>query len=63
MTRDDADSSDIQSIYAIWDDGSNSRPRRRPTARRLRLVEQTITNVVDNSFDPGAARRIVSRTR
>ncbi|MEQ8992444.1 MAG: PilC/PilY family type IV pilus protein [Pseudomonadales bacterium] len=61
VTRSDADSSDIQSIYAIWDEGSTSPATAQADTKDLRLVEQTITNVMDNTFNPPVVRRIVSR--
>ncbi len=60
LTRDDANSEDIQSIYAIWDRGESSPATALDDTRELRLVEQTITNVVDDSFTPPVVRRIVS---
>jgi type IV pilus assembly protein PilY1 len=61
LTRSDADSSDIQSIYAIWDEGSSAPATALDDTKELRLVEQTITNVMDASFTPPVVRRIVSR--
>jgi type IV pilus assembly protein PilY1 len=61
LTRDDANSSDIQSIYAIWDDGSNSPATAQADSKETRLVQQTITNVMDNSFDPPVVRRILTK--
>ncbi|MFW6092459.1 MAG: PilC/PilY family type IV pilus protein [Pseudomonadota bacterium] len=61
LTRDDADSEDIQSIYAIWDEGSSSPATALDGTRENRLVEQTITNVLDSSLDPPTVRRIVSK--
>ena len=61
MTREDADSEAIQSIYAIWDRGSASPATALADSKELRLVEQTLTNVVDDSTDPAATRRVPSR--
>ncbi len=60
-TRDDAESGDIQSIYAIWDRGSNAPATAFADTKATRLVKQTITNVVDDSVSPPVTRRIVSK--
>ncbi|MFU8815700.1 MAG: PilC/PilY family type IV pilus protein, partial [Pseudomonadales bacterium] len=61
MTRDDADSEDIQSIYAIWDRGASAPATAQSDSKELRLVQQTITNVVDDTVSPTVTRRIVSK--
>jgi type IV pilus assembly protein PilY1 len=61
LTRDDANSSDIQSIYAIWDDGSNSPATAQEGSKDTRLVQQTMTNVMDGTFDPPVVRRILTK--
>lgn len=62
LTENDGSNMDIQSIYGIWDDGRIASP---PTAlsgaRDSRLVEQVITNVVDDTVTPAQTRRLVSR--
>ncbi len=61
MTREDASNEDIQSIYGIWDRGEASPATAIAGSKQARLVEQTITNVVDDSVNPAITRRIVSR--
>ncbi len=60
-TRADAESQDIQSIYAIWDRGSTAPATAFADTKATRLVKQTITNVVDDSVSPPVTRRIVSK--
>jgi len=60
MTRDDADSEDIQSIYAIWDRGEDNPATALDGSKESRLVEQTITNEVDDSVSPAQTRRVVT---
>ena len=47
ITREDADDEEIQSIYAIWDRGETSPAMAQPNSKYDRLVEQTLTNIVD----------------
>ncbi|MEZ5558245.1 MAG: PilC/PilY family type IV pilus protein [Pseudomonadales bacterium] len=61
ITRDDAESTEIQSIYAIWDRGESSPATALADSKSLRLVEQTITNVVDDSVSPAQTRRIITK--
>jgi type IV pilus assembly protein PilY1 len=61
VTREDATNQEIQSIYAIWDRGEGSPATAIAGSKQDRLVEQTITNVVDDSVSPAITRRIVSR--
>jgi type IV pilus assembly protein PilY1 len=60
FAREDARATDIQSIYTIWDRGESNPATAQPGSKSLRLVEQTITNVVDDSVSPFQTRRIVS---
>ncbi|MGE0625789.1 MAG: PilC/PilY family type IV pilus protein [Pseudomonadales bacterium] len=60
VAREDADSEDIQSIYTIWDRVVSSPATALPDSKALRLVEQTITNVVDDSTGTPETRRILS---
>lgn len=61
ITKEDADDEEIQSIYAIWDRGSSSPATALANSKSLRLVEQTLTNVVDDSVSPPVTRRILSK--
>ncbi len=61
VTRDDARNEEIQSIYAIWDRGEVNPPTAQPDSKSLRFVEQTITNVVDDTVTPAVTRRVMSR--
>ncbi len=60
VAREDANSRDIQSIYTIWDRGESNPATAQPNSKALRLVEQNITNVVDDSINPPQTRRIIS---
>jgi type IV pilus assembly protein PilY1 len=60
VAREDANSRDIQSIYTIWDRGETNPATAQPDTRALRLVEQTLTNVVDDSLSPPQTRRILT---
>lgn len=62
ITKEDADDEEIQSIYAIWDRGSSSPATALANSKSLRLVEQTLTNVVDDSVSPPVTRRVLSKT-
>lgn len=60
LTRDDSGDTEIQSIYGIWDRLTSSPATAADASKADRLVEQTITNVVDDSVSPAITRRIVS---
>ena len=60
-TEEDAVSADIQSIYGIWDRDERAPATARQDAKRTRLVEQTLTNVFDESASPFPQQRILSR--
>jgi type IV pilus assembly protein PilY1 len=60
VAREDARSQDIQSIYTIWDRGEANPATAQPGSKQDRLVEQVITNVVDDSASPFVTRRIVT---
>jgi type IV pilus assembly protein PilY1 len=47
VTHEDAKSQDIQSIYGIWDRGDVAPPTAAADTKSVRLVQQTVTNVVD----------------
>ncbi len=61
VTEEDGENTDIQSIYTIWDNPAIASP---PTAnsdtKDLRLVEQEISNVVDDTGAVTLTRRIVT---
>ncbi len=60
ITDEDGSDTDIQSIYTIWDPLVSSPPTANDNTKEVRLVEQEITNVVDDSLDPAQTRRIVT---
>lgn len=60
VTDDDGTSTEIQSVYGIWDRLEATPATAGATARDTRLVEQEITNVVDASAS-FERQRIVSR--
>ena len=60
ITREDADDEEIQSIYAIWDRGETSPAMAQPNSKYDRLVEQTLTNIVDDSGTPVQTRRALT---
>jgi type IV pilus assembly protein PilY1 len=60
----DGESTDIQSIYTIWDNYEVAAPPTAlPNSKSLRLVEQVITNVVDDSNNPALTRRIFQNSQ
>ena len=61
MTKEDGTSQDVQSIYGIWDRGEASPATAIAGSKQDRLVQQIITNVVDDAVSPPITRRIVSR--
>ena len=60
LTEDDGGSTDIQSIYGIWDRGEDNPPTANTDTKTTRLVEQVFTNVVDDSVSPAQTRRILT---
>jgi Tfp pilus tip-associated adhesin PilY1 len=60
VAREDNRSQDIQSIYTIWDRGENNPATAQSDTKAQRLVEQVVTNVVDDSVSPAVTRRIVT---
>ncbi|MEM8766847.1 MAG: PilC/PilY family type IV pilus protein, partial [Pseudomonadota bacterium] len=61
VAREDAKNEDIQSIYTLWDRVVDNNPATaEPDAKATRLVEQTITNVVDDSTGVLLTRRILT---
>jgi type IV pilus assembly protein PilY1 len=61
VAREDARNDEIQSIYAIWDRGESAPATANADTRSERLVEQTLTNVIDDGADPSVVRRILTR--
>ena len=59
LTKDDASSSDVQSIYAIWDQLDPSPATASSSTKANNLVERAITNVVDDSGADPQTRRII----
>jgi len=49
VTEGDGTSNEIQSVYGIWDRLDTSPPTANANAKATRLVEQTITNIVDET--------------
>ena len=60
VAREDANNEDIQSIYAIWDRGESNPATALADSKSLRLVEQEITNLVDDSVSPAQGRRAIT---
>ena len=60
FAKEDSGNTDVQSIYGIWDRGVSSPPTALAGSKTTRLVEQVITNVVDDSVTPSVTRRIHS---
>ncbi|HET6472676.1 MAG TPA: PilC/PilY family type IV pilus protein, partial [Pseudomonadales bacterium] len=48
ITEADGTSTDIQSVYGIWDRGDAAPPTANANAKATRLVQQTVTNIVDD---------------
>lgn len=61
LTNNDASNTEIQSIYGIWDRLDSAPATTNTNTKADRLVQQTITNVVDDSGAVAITRRIVSR--
>ena len=61
FAKNDASNTDVQSIYALWDRGEVSPATAASNTKSLRLIKQTITNVVDDAVSPPLTRRIISR--
>ena len=60
VAREDARETDIQSIYTIWDRGETNPATAQSDTKALRLVEQVMSNVVDDSVTPAQTRRILT---
>jgi type IV pilus assembly protein PilY1 len=60
ITEQDGISRDIQSVYGIWDRGEANPATAASDAKSTRLVEQELTNLVDESNTNFLRQRIVS---
>ncbi|MHC5112588.1 MAG: pilus assembly protein [Planctomycetota bacterium] len=60
ITREDASNTEIQSIYGIWDRGENVPPTANADTKALRLVEQVVTNVVQEVAGEAVTRRVIT---
>jgi len=62
VTEDDAVSTDIQSVYGIWDRGSGelNPPTTQSDTKSVRLVQQTLSNIFDESVTPFSRLRRIS---
>jgi type IV pilus assembly protein PilY1 len=60
VTEADGTSTEIQSVYGIWDRGELNPATANANAKATRLVEQTVTNIVDESNMAFDHLRIVS---
>ena len=59
-TADDAANNEIQSIYGIWDRLEASPATAASDAKTTRLIEQELTNVVDDSGADPVTRRVLT---
>ncbi len=60
IAEEDGSDTSIQSIYTIWDPLVSNPPTANADTKDTRLVEQVITNVVDDSVTPAQTRRILT---
>lgn len=60
LTQGDGSSTNVESIYGIWDRLEISPGTASPDAKLNRLVEQTITNIVDETSPDFQRQRVVS---
>ena len=58
ITEEDGLSTDIESVYGIWDRFEENPATADPQSRNTRLVEQTITNIVDETSEFGTLRNM-----
>ena len=61
LTSDDAANNEIQSIYGIWDRLESVPATAASDTKTTRLVEQELTNVVDDSGAEPVTRRVLTR--
>ena len=63
VANEDAANTDIQSVYTIWDDLTPNNPiTAQPNTRETRLVEQFMTNEVEEQDGVLRTRRVVTNT-
>ncbi len=61
ITDEDARDESIQSVYTIWDDLTPTNPvTAQNDTKSLRLVEQTMSNVVEDQESPPRTRRVLT---
>jgi type IV pilus assembly protein PilY1 len=60
VTREDASTTEIQSIYGIWDRGEGVPATAASDTKALRLVEQVVTNVVQEVGGIAITRRTIT---
>jgi len=60
VAEEDGASTDIQSIYGLWDPLVSSPPTAKADSKEVRMVQQTMTNLLDDASDAAVTRRIVS---
>ena len=61
VTDDDASDASIQSIYGLWDIGTgNAAATAASNSKSVRMVEQTLENIVDDTVSPAQTRRVPS---
>ncbi len=61
VTKEDASNEDIQSVYGIWDRLENVPATAAADTRATRLVEQVVTNVVEEVGGVLVTRRIITK--
>lgn len=62
ITEEDGENTDIQSIYTIWDELGDSPPTAQSDTISLRLIQNSIENIVDDSGTEIQTRRVITRT-
>ncbi len=60
ITEEDGVSTDIQSVYGVWDRGEVNPATASASAKNTRLVEQTVTNIYDETNPLFERQRIVT---
>ncbi|MEE2784309.1 MAG: PilC/PilY family type IV pilus protein [Pseudomonadota bacterium] len=61
ISKDDASTNEVQSIYGLWDRLEAAPATAMSGSKASRLIQQTITNIVDDLGAGAITRRIVSR--
>ena len=62
ITEEDGENTDIQSIYTIWDELGDNPPTAQSDTISLRLVQNTVQNIADDSGTEVLTRRTIERT-